>query len=698
MPVRFPARSLVLAFAITAMAMGGLMLLACSGGGKVNNAPRNLLLVTFDTTRADHLGCYGFEQARTPNVDALAAAGVRFEQCITPAPITLPSHASLLTGMRPIRHGARNNATHPLPPDIPTLAERLQDSGFDTGAVVSAFVLDSRYGLARGFEQYDDNLSSAAQSAYFMIRETTAENTANRAIEWLTRYGHGERWFLWVHFFDPHAEYDPPKEYLEDSPGRPYDAEISYADAQLGRLLAAVEQQGEMDETLVVMTSDHGESLGEHGERTHGFFIYDATTRVPLLFTHPSLAAGTIIKPVCGTVDIAPTVCALLGVDFADEDFDGIDLFAGGDGGPARHPVYQESMVPFFNHGWSDLRALRSNNARFIRAPTTEYQPLGMDSDATLLDEDSETVLEQQLANLLAAGERGLHAQSLTSMSVAERAAMAALGYVWDDGDDSIPTSDLADPKDKVAEWERNQEIYELVRREEWVEAETVLRSLIADAPGALDPHKILARVLEETGRIAEARTELLTAAALPGADTELFVRLAELSFTQKLEWQVFLAEARRRNSADPSPWVMEGNWWLKLGDPKSADIAFRSALGIDPSCAAAWSGRGRLLHMEGDLEAAAEALDRAIAADPNLPEAWFGRGVVAMAQRNLPHAEQMFVRATEIKPDYANAYANLGSIYFRQEKLGEAEQAWKRALRIKPNHKQAKKNLELLK
>ncbi len=667
-----------------------LLLSACSGGAAGDSGPRNLLLVTFDTTRADHLGAYGYPHAITPTLDRLANEGVRFTTCIAPAPITLPAHASLLTGLRPLKHGARNNATHPLPLDVPTLAERLQAAGFNTSAVVSAFVLDSRYGLARGFDSYDDDLTSALAAKDFMIKETKADNTAGRAITWLKSKSDDQAWFLWVHFFDPHASYEAPEKYASNHPGSSYDAEITFADAQLGRILKQLEQQQQLDDTLVVMTADHGESLGEHGEQTHGFFIYDATTHVPLIFNHSSLTKQ-VIEQVCGSVDVAPSVCALLGVDYTPSDFDGVDLFSQID---SREPVYQESMVPYFNHGWSDLRALRGQHSRFIKAPVSELEVI---SKTNPIDEK----LSSKLSQLLAEGERGLELGGLSEMSEAERRTMEELGYIWDDGGlengDQLNPKSLADPKDKVVEWEKNQQIYELVRQEKWTEAERTLRELIKSAPAALDSRKILARVLTATGRSQEAHEELVSASKLPAADAELFVRLAESAFALKLDWQNYLNEARRRNPSDPSPWVMEGDWSLKLRDLEKAMSAYSQAIELDQSCAEAWSGRGRLLHMGGQKAASASALDRALVLDPSLATAWFGRGVVEMAGGDPGKAQGFFLKAIELKPDYANAYANLGSIYFRQQRLDEAATSWLKALEINPNHQQAKRNMELL-
>ena len=659
------------------------ILSSCSGEESLSSAskPKNLLLVSFDTTRADHLGCYGYEEAHTPILDSLAEHGVLFENCFAPAPITLPSHASLLTGLRPPTHGARNNATHPLPKDIPTLAERFQREGFRTGAVVSALVLDSRYGLSRGFDLYDDNLSSADLVEDFMIRETTASDTTSRAIEALKQLGEGP-WMLWVHYFDPHAEYIPPEEYLKLCPGRPYDAEISFADDQLGVLIDAIRSKGFIEDTLIAMTADHGESLGDHGERTHGFFLYDSTTRVPLILSSPTLKKERKAN-LAGTVDIAPTLCSLMGVPFKDTDFDGFDLFANSQ--ESRQPVYQESMVPFLNYGWSDLRAMRSGQTRFIRSPKEEFQVFG--EGPWTRDK-----LSKALDEVLVSGDRGITGKTAPPTDPAERRAMEALGYIWEDVDDS-PLGSLADPKDRIQELEQSQEIFELVRRSKYDKAEALLRALILDSPGALDPRKILARVLKETNRLEEAYETLLSASELQGADSELFVRLAELSNTLGGDWRSHLEIAKSKNPENAIPWVLEGDFMLKERDKVGAEEAYEQALFLDKDCPSAWLGKGKIMHRNGDLEGASRALERALAADSSLPEAWFARGVVAMASKSKEKAESCFRKAIQIKPDYANAYVNLGNILFRSNQLQEARSLYEQALKLRPSHRQARLN-----
>ena len=276
-------------------------------------AGRNVVLITVDTLRADHLGCYGDRGARTPNIDALARDGLRFDQAISAVPITLPSHATLMTGLDPPRHGVRQNGTFKLSAEHETLAEVLRANGYATAAVVGAFVLDSRYGLNQGFDWYDDDIvpeNVPSDSRRFHARRGDAVTAA--ATNWLERYRAGGRrpFLLWVHYYDPHVPYDPPEEYRSAFPDRPYDGEIAFVDAQIGVLITHLRSRGLLDDSVIVLTSDHGEGLEEHGELTHMDLVYDSTMRVPLILSGAEVfEAGVVVRDrLAGLVDVFPTL------------------------------------------------------------------------------------------------------------------------------------------------------------------------------------------------------------------------------------------------------------------------------------------------------------------------------------------------------------------------------------------------------
>ncbi len=302
------------------------VLLALAAVSGCRGGHPNVLLVTFDTTRWDHVGYANGHQGVTPMLDALAKRGTWFSTCVTPQPLTLPSHASIMTGLYPFHHGVRNNGTYIVPDRDVTLAERFQAAGYATHAVVSAFVLDSRFGLDQGFDGYDDDLSGGPKQKMFMFKEIKAEQTAARAVEWLKGGRDKDRpFFLWVHFFDPHADYEPPPEWAAKFPGDPYTGEIAYADHSLGYILKELDDEHLLEGTVVAFTGDHGDGLGEHGENTHSLFIYESTTRVPLLFAGPGVPKGKRVDELVRTIDIAPTLLRLAGLEAADE-VDGASL------------------------------------------------------------------------------------------------------------------------------------------------------------------------------------------------------------------------------------------------------------------------------------------------------------------------------------------------------------------------------------
>ena len=668
---------------------------------------RNLLLVTFDTTRADRIGCYGHVEAKTPNLDRLAQEGVLFERCMAVAPVTLPSHASILTGLYPFRHGARNNGTHQLEDQVVTLAERLREEGFATGAVISALVLDSRWGLDQGFDSYDDDLANAAKAPLFMFRETTAADTSRRARRWLQDRGE-ERFFLWVHFFDPHANYEPPEPIARRFPTTPegrYDGEIHYADAGLGELLETLRLRGDLEETLVVMTSDHGESLGEHGESTHSLFVYDATTHVPLLFRHPALVAGKRVPDVVSGVDIVPTVLDLLGSE-VPHDSDGhslAEVLLLERSSPAPRLAYSEAMNPYYNHGWSDLRTVRDNAWRYIRAPRPELYDLRRDGRerSNLHDTHPQTArgLAEALAGLLAAGEVDTRGDDIRSMDPATREALAELGYVWtSEVEERNPEVPLRDPKDGVHLQERAQRAKELVRAERYEQAEALLRQVVAEDPDSILSLGTLAAVLDQLGRGNEAREILRGLVQRPAPRVGSFLRLAGLERKLGVEgWHTHVEAAKRVHPRDPMPWVREGDWAQEDGDAVAALAAYERAIAIDPACAKAWIGLGNTRHRLGEDQEAERVLRKAIALDPIAFEAHYNLGVVLESRQRPEEALDHYRRAQQLEPTHALTLVNLGNVHLAAGRVQEAEAAYRLAVGVAPDDFAAYYNFGIL-
>ena len=340
----------------------------------------NLLLITLDTLRADRLGCYGYARAKTPHLDRLASEGVRFETALAQVPLTLPSHTTLFTGTYPARHGIRDNGGYFLSPELKTLAELAQGEGYRTGAFISAFVLDSKWGLDRGFDTYYDQFDlSRYERISLGSVERIAEDTVHEFLPWLESVG--ERPFLaWVHLYDPHAPYDAPEPFASEFADRPYDGEVAYVDAAVGRILGFLRGRTLDESTIVVVAGDHGEGLGDHRELTHGNFVYDSTLRVPLILRLPDRRhAGLEIERQVGLIDLFPTLAELLQVRVPDQNQGRSLLPLIGGEQISESPLLAESMYPRLHYGWSEVVALRTQRFKFIDTPRPELYDLGSD-------------------------------------------------------------------------------------------------------------------------------------------------------------------------------------------------------------------------------------------------------------------------------------------------------------------------------
>src|SRR5262245_18623510 len=343
--------------------------------------PRNLLLVSLDTVRADRLGCYHYAAAQTPNIDALAAGGLRFEQATTVVPLTLPAHSSLMTGTFPGWHGVRDNGGFYLEDDQLTLAEILRERGFRTGGFVGAFVLDRRWGIAQGFDRYFDDfdLDRFPSAAGMDMIQRPGSEVVDRALEWL-QTDRQQPFFAWVHLYDAHTPYEAPEPFRSRFPPTrdgAYDAEIASADAQIGRLVDALRADGRLADTLVIVVADHGEMLGEHGELTHGFFIYEAATRIPLIVSGPGVPARVVADQVL-IVDVMPTALALVGIKVPDQ-VQGTNLMPLARGEHLGLVAHSESWYPRYHYGWSELRSIQDERFKMIRAPRPELYDLATD-------------------------------------------------------------------------------------------------------------------------------------------------------------------------------------------------------------------------------------------------------------------------------------------------------------------------------
>ncbi len=635
-----------------ALALVALVGAGCrSSGGTA--APRpSVLLVTLDTVRADRIGAYGHAGAATPRIDALARGGVRFETAVAAAPLTAPSHATLMTGRIPPRHGVRDNG-FALPAGVPTLAEAFGAAGYRTAAFVSGFPLDRRFGLARGFAHYDDRLPRGDDSRRAPYVERRADATTDRALSFLAE-ADASPFFAWVHYFDPHAPYDPPAPFDESFAKAPYDGEIAFLDSQLGRLLDALKARP----AIVLVTADHGEGLGDHGEDTHGLFVYDATLRVPFVLAAPGLAprvAGVVARG----VDVAPTLLDLAGVPPL-AGADGRSLRAAAEGlAMPEAAAYAESLFAEQNLGWAPLYAWRTREWKLIHAPRSELYEIARDAGETHDRAGTETGRLDALRRPLEAAisRAPVHAGPASPES-GER--LRALGYLG--GAQPAGSGSGRDPKDGLA----------LVRRLERGMAEAradpplairELTAVLAEDPRVAVAHRTRAIAHQSAARYDAALRDLDALAEFaPPSLEDLVLRAETLRLSGRAEDALaVLASAARQHPQAPDPDLFRARALRSLGRRGEAAAAFEAALARSPGHAEALRGLGDLALESGDLEAAGARYRQVLAGDPEDSAALARLGIVRVREGRLDEAVPLLqdaVRRDSRNPEALRALA----------------------------------------
>jgi arylsulfatase A-like enzyme/tetratricopeptide (TPR) repeat protein len=604
--------------------------------------PLNVLLITVDTFRADRLG------ANTPALTRLARDGVRFDAADSPVPLTLPAHASLMSGLLPLHHGLRNNGIGVFPTVRQTLATAFARSSYRTGAFVGSFILDHRFGLDRGFERYDDEIvRNVTDSSGTFDAERRGGEVVDRALAWL-RQNDARPFFAWVHLYDAHAPYAPPPPFPQT-----YDGEVAYVDAQIARLLAAVDRGN----TIVVVVGDHGEALGEHGELTHGLLLYEPTLHVPMLIAAPALAAR-VIRTSVSTVDLAPTIASLAGVAFTSP-LDGRDLTAdlGRGREPKAMPIYAETQYPA-TFGWSELASMRLASTKLISAPTPELYDLQRDPGETVdvlttqrrAYRDLSTRLDQLRATAVASAPSTVDAET--------RAKLASLGYV-------APTQTTGgtkrDPKTVVHLFRAFEEATAMLNAGRARDAAASLEQLVRDDPGNHVFRETLGRALRQTGDVAKAIALYRQAVALAPNDADAWYNLAAAlqESGNARESATALAEAAKRDPNRPEIHNIRGTALAEAGNLVEAETEFRATIAADPGNARAYNNLGNVLSAMNRHDDAAAAYRRAIELAPRYADPLNGLGALLVSDGRARDALPYFDRAMEIAPDYYEAQLN---------------------------------------
>lgn len=681
--------------ALPVAAWGLALLLACGDGGttspSASNAsqttpssapkaaespqtPTSLVLISIDTLRSDHVGTYGGE-VDTPHLDALAAEGIVFERAYSHVPLTLPAHLSMLTGLLPTRHGVRDNIGYRSPTEgLPYVPQLLSQKGYGTAAAVSARVLQGDGGLALGFDLYDDALGAEGQSASGRVagRRVAGRRDADRrgaggvqrvggatldAVgPWLAQQqGRGAPFFLFVHFFEPHTPYAPPSPFAERYGAASYTGEVAQADALVGELVDELKRLGLYDESAVLVLSDHGEGLGDHGEEEHGLLLYRESLQVPMILRLPKGASGgeRVATPV-GLVDVAPTLLQLAGSTLP-ADLDGQSLLSTLDGAE-RGPVYSETFYPRLHFGWSELTSLVDGPHHYIQGPSNapfapELYDLVVDPTEQVDLMPSQRQLARNMRDQLAALDEELEAPG--QVTPAQRRQLAALGYVGDVGPVD-PEQPRPHPKTQMGAVRQIKSCLRLYQAGQLPEAEQACRVASQQHPLSLDVWEHLARARLELGHRGEAMDALQRALELAAGRAPHLAVSAVSLLLERRQVEEALALLERETVLAPG------------------DLGLRLYL-------------ARTLVLVGRLDEALARAQELVEERPDHADAVYLRGAIRMGMQDFVTGEADLRRALDLAPDHTAALSDLAALKVHQGRVAEAAEIYRRLLALRP-------------
>ena len=664
----------------------------------------NVLIVTLDTTRADHLGCYGRTNALTPALDALAAGGVLFERAYAPAPLTLPSHATMFTGLHPPEHGLRTNGQSRLAESIPTLAEILSANGYATGGFVASFVLDSKFGLDRGFSSYGDDMAGAAPADHALHRYRAGNLVVDEALNWLQ--GQTDKPFLcWVHLYDPHSPYLAHEDKFGDRfKDQPYDAEIAFVDQQLARLQAFLKERGLSDHTLIVVVGDHGEGLGEHLERKHGKMVYNSTLHVPFIVSMPDkLPRNRRIAGSVSLVDLFPTILDALRVS-SKTTVSGRSLLPAARGEPLQARLcYSETDEPFHEAGWSPLRSLTTDDWKYIRAPRRELYDLTKDPrelhNLASANAEQAALLEKQLAEL--ERQMSLRQEADVQLSPREQRTLASLGYAAN-SKTTTPAqlfSTLPDIKDMMVHFNELDDARELLEAGSIDAAIERLKTLVAAAPGYEMAHVILGDALIQQKKLDAAVTQFKSILKRNSESEMAYSHLGDALAAQGKFAEAVrnYQEALKRDPESDGLQYNLGRTLAQMGQVREAIPHFEAALELDPGFANAYVELGSALLREGRADEALENYQTALKYNSALLQAHLNSASVYAARGEFIAAQGHLELAVKLSPQDATIHYSLGAVMAAQGRVNEAVKQLKEAIRLRPDYPEAKELLDRL-
>ena len=633
----------------------------------------NVILITLDTTRADRLGCYGFRNIETPTIDLLASRGIRFDKCYAQTPLTLPSHTSIMTGTLPLFHGVRDNGGFIVPPGLKTMAELFKEKGYDTAAFIAAYVLDSKWGLDQGFDTYFDQFDL---SKFKKISLGTVQRPANEvmdeALPWLEKKKNG-KFFIWIHLYDPHSPYEPPPPYDRQYPNHPYLGEIAFADSQLGRLWQFLEGADLVENSFLILAGDHGESLGEHEEGSHGFFVYQAAIHVPLIFSVPfSRFQGLSSAKVASLSDVLPTVCELSGIPIPTE-VQGRSLLPSffRPGKEDGSLAYSETFYPRFHYGWSDLKSIQNRTHKLILAPVPELYDIVQDpreqKNLVYLQKDVFEEMSSQADSFIQKNSQNAYETDTSKIDEETREKLAALGYVGSFTDPSkLKGKTLANPKDKIGifnELSRAREIGMGGRPDEAIE---IIQSIIASDPEITNAYFTMGNIYFQQKKFSEAIEYFQQVLGRKPDDTFAAINVA-LSYEGMGKFddaEDFLLDYLSKGFKDSQFYFMLGNMNFLQKKYDRAIPYFEECISLNADSAGSHNMLAAIYIIENDLPRATEHIQQAIQLNPRLSTVHYNQAQIYEKEGKIQEAEAAYLRELESSPKHFKSMYNLSRLY----------------------------------
>jgi arylsulfatase A-like enzyme/Flp pilus assembly protein TadD len=652
------------------------------GQEKTKNSQLNVLLITIDTLRPDRLSCYQSSHLKTPNIDSLAEKGALFTRAFAHTPTTLPSHTNILLGSTPLYHGVHDNNNFVVREEFLTLAEHLKKYGYSTGAFVASYLLDSRFGLCQGFDVYDDDYERSYNRKVTTL-ERRAEDVVDKALDWIKVQS--DPWFLWIHCYDPHDPYDPPEPFKTQFKRNPYDGEVAYVDFTMGKLLGYMKDHGLFGKTLVIFTGDHGESLGQHEEMTHGFLAYNSTLWVPLIMRFPGITKTQISHPV-SHIDIFPTVCDVLHME-KPRGVQGTSLASLIKGGKLpKRSIYFESLYPYYSRGWAPIRGFLQETQKFIDSPLPEIYDLDKDFDeihnlAGIKKVESERRKLGELISNLSSPQAERAEQKMDRESL-ER--LRSLGYI---SSHQISKKEKFGPEDDVKIFlpynNKAVQALELYQKGKVQEGIKLLKKIIEEKKSLDSAYYNLAILYEWEGRIKDALEVLKIGMQNIPSSYELFFNYVSVAvkagfFDEAI--RLFNEEDHFQTESDPELLKEIGIAYSQKGDLEKAIEIYKRGLTLDSKYPALHNNLG-MAYLSLSLkkkdrkifQKSLESFKKAIELNQQYPLPYNGLGMAYRQAGNLEGAISCWEKALELNPDFGPVLYNLGLAYMDKADYGRA-------------------------